>query len=340
MKVITIGRHANNDFVINDIKVSRNHVQIVQDDNKNFTLVDLSSTNGTFVNGQKIIGEVRLNPSDIVKIGDSTLPWQVYFPPTQSSEPAQPEPEVISTSKCKIWIMVAVVVAVLILICGVFVIFNKDRKSESTVEMPQTTSSENDTEFLKSTADAAEAQSEYDKIKKEEAETKAQALEKEKIAANAEKQAALVTKIKAEEKVAEKQKELKKVEAEKEEAKKNDTEKQKELTKAKAEIEEATKKQKELERELEKKNQENEKLKREKDAKSKAKLSEQFNLLIEKADMAILNDVCTHFNYSTHGTTAKKILTQHFIDENTDNNRRLEIISEINTQKAKKQQSQ
>jgi len=80
MKIIKIGRSSSNDVVIsNDLKVSVTHCQIIKDDFGNYRLVDTNSTNGTFVNGVKRHGEVHLNQSDIVRIGNTTLPWQTYF---------------------------------------------------------------------------------------------------------------------------------------------------------------------------------------------------------------------------------------------------------------------
>ena len=71
MKVITIGRNKeNNDVVVNDNKVSRNHLQIIRDDQGNFSVLDLNSTNGTYVNGQRISGEVPLKVADELEIGD------------------------------------------------------------------------------------------------------------------------------------------------------------------------------------------------------------------------------------------------------------------------------
>ena len=80
MKVVKVGRSSTNDIVIdNDSKVSRTHCQIILDDAGNFRLIDINSTNGTFVNGIRRQGEVFLNTNDIVRIGDTTLPWQSYF---------------------------------------------------------------------------------------------------------------------------------------------------------------------------------------------------------------------------------------------------------------------
>jgi aspartyl protease family protein len=78
MKVITIGRDTDNDVVINDAKVSRHHLQIVSDGG-NYRIVDFNSSNGTFVNDRKISGETALFANDIVRIGNTILPWQTYF---------------------------------------------------------------------------------------------------------------------------------------------------------------------------------------------------------------------------------------------------------------------
>lgn len=79
MKVITIGRSDENNIVIKDAKVSRTHLQLVQNDNGICSVVDLNSVNGTFVNGKKITGEVYLQASDIIRIGDTTLNWHKYI---------------------------------------------------------------------------------------------------------------------------------------------------------------------------------------------------------------------------------------------------------------------
>lgn len=81
MKIVKIGRSSSNDVNIDDKLVSRAHCQIIQDDNGEFTIIDANSLNGTFINGTKRHGQVKLNPNDIVRIGNTTLPWQSYFTP-------------------------------------------------------------------------------------------------------------------------------------------------------------------------------------------------------------------------------------------------------------------
>ena len=86
MKVITIGRDLNNDIVVNDSKASRHHLQIIKAGGS-FRIVDFNSTNGTFVNDQKISGEIALFPNDIVRIGNTVLPWQTYFIERETKRP-------------------------------------------------------------------------------------------------------------------------------------------------------------------------------------------------------------------------------------------------------------
>lgn len=80
MKVIKIGRSSANDIVIqNDAYVGRTHCEIIRDDNGGYWINDLNSTNGTFVNGVRRSGQTKLNSNDIVRIGNTTLPWKNYF---------------------------------------------------------------------------------------------------------------------------------------------------------------------------------------------------------------------------------------------------------------------
>jgi|GEM_PF-5797461 len=78
MKVITIGRDIDNDIVVHDSKVSRHHLQIINETGS-FKIIDFNSKNGTFVNERKISGETALLMNDVVRIGDTILPWQNYF---------------------------------------------------------------------------------------------------------------------------------------------------------------------------------------------------------------------------------------------------------------------
>lgn len=80
MKLIKIGRTEGNDLVIkDDTTISRNHAEIFQDDEGNIFLTDLNSSNGTFINGNKLEDSIILKKKDIVKIGNTLIDWKVYF---------------------------------------------------------------------------------------------------------------------------------------------------------------------------------------------------------------------------------------------------------------------
>ncbi len=66
---VTIGRLPGNDIILAKGNVSKYHSRIVAKDGK-FIIVDMKSTNGTFVNGKKIAAPQVLKPSDQVFIGD------------------------------------------------------------------------------------------------------------------------------------------------------------------------------------------------------------------------------------------------------------------------------
>ena len=53
-KNIHIGRDPQNDYVINDKNVSRNHAKLIIYNDTEYFLEDLNSSNGTFVNGVRI----------------------------------------------------------------------------------------------------------------------------------------------------------------------------------------------------------------------------------------------------------------------------------------------
>jgi hypothetical protein len=79
MQTVTFGRGSQNDVVFSDMTVSGTHCRIEMDDAGRITITDLNSTNGTRVNGVAISSPTILNPSDVVKIGNTTLDWQQYF---------------------------------------------------------------------------------------------------------------------------------------------------------------------------------------------------------------------------------------------------------------------
>src|SRR6476620_8495993 len=66
---VTIGRVPGNDVVLPKGNVSKRHSRIVLKDSR-FIVVDLKSTNGTYVNGRKITSPLVVKESDKIYIGD------------------------------------------------------------------------------------------------------------------------------------------------------------------------------------------------------------------------------------------------------------------------------
>jgi pilus assembly protein CpaF len=69
---VTIGRVQGNDIILPKGNVSKRHSRIVLKDGK-FIIVDLKSTNGTYVNGRKITSPLVVKSSDKIYIGDFIL---------------------------------------------------------------------------------------------------------------------------------------------------------------------------------------------------------------------------------------------------------------------------
>ncbi|WP_257459066.1 ATPase, T2SS/T4P/T4SS family [Archangium lipolyticum] len=88
---ITIGRLAGNDIVLAKGNVSKYHSKIVSKDGK-LIVVDMKSTNGTFVNGKKIAGPQVVKPSDQIFIGDYIINVEPLSEPSMTRT-APPEEE-------------------------------------------------------------------------------------------------------------------------------------------------------------------------------------------------------------------------------------------------------
>jgi class 3 adenylate cyclase len=71
---LTLGRATTNSLVIDDISASRQHAEILFDSNTDtVTLIDLNSTNGTYLNHQRVYGSTRLHHEDLVRIGQVVM---------------------------------------------------------------------------------------------------------------------------------------------------------------------------------------------------------------------------------------------------------------------------
>src|SRR5581483_5470212 len=102
---VTIGRVAGNDIILPKGNVSKRHSRIVLKDGK-FIIVDLKSTNGTYVNGRKITSPLVVKGTDKIYIGDFILSieelgaaaaaaapdMEAAVPPSRPKQPTVPPP--------------------------------------------------------------------------------------------------------------------------------------------------------------------------------------------------------------------------------------------------------
>ena len=70
-----IGRLADCTVIISDSNTSRHHAKITRS-GSGFVIADLSSTNGTFVNGERLIADHRLADGDIITVGSVSLRFE------------------------------------------------------------------------------------------------------------------------------------------------------------------------------------------------------------------------------------------------------------------------
>jgi hypothetical protein len=88
LPVVNIGRRLDNQLVIDDPRVSRNHSQLRAIKGR-FVLFDLNSTGGSFVNGQRTSQSV-LYPGDVISLAGVALIFGQDNPP--------PRPDMASTA--------------------------------------------------------------------------------------------------------------------------------------------------------------------------------------------------------------------------------------------------
>ena len=78
--VVNLGRRADNQIIIQDPRVSRQHAQLRAVRN-HYVLFDLNSSGGTYVNGQRI-SQITLKPGDVISLAGVTLIYSEDSPQT------------------------------------------------------------------------------------------------------------------------------------------------------------------------------------------------------------------------------------------------------------------
>lgn len=86
--VIAFGRDPENEISLDDAQVSRHHAILRRQDDE-LILEDLGSTNGTWVNGERIVGPHVLQPTETISIGSSVFGVTGFSAPSTVSMSAQ-----------------------------------------------------------------------------------------------------------------------------------------------------------------------------------------------------------------------------------------------------------
>lgn len=76
-KTFSLGRAKDNNVVFISPKVSRRHALVHAQGGSEFSLVDLGSSNGTHLNGRRVIQPTSLQHGDVIQIGEQSLTFRL-----------------------------------------------------------------------------------------------------------------------------------------------------------------------------------------------------------------------------------------------------------------------
>jgi pSer/pThr/pTyr-binding forkhead associated (FHA) protein len=89
--VTSLGRHDDCVIRIKSSQVSRRHCEVVETDGK-LVVRDLGSSNGTFVNGKRVLGQQALKVGDELTVGSVTLRVATLGRPVAATHPEGAKP--------------------------------------------------------------------------------------------------------------------------------------------------------------------------------------------------------------------------------------------------------
>ena len=133
---VTIGRQAQCDIQVEDTWMSRQHARIVWTGTA-YEIEDLGSTNGTFVNGERVVGSRALRTGDRLQLGDQVeLAFQLRAPAPLAEKPAfsgtaAPPPK----SRARLWVP-ALLGLLLVLIAGGMIYYFLSDNGQTETETP------------------------------------------------------------------------------------------------------------------------------------------------------------------------------------------------------------
>lgn len=85
-KTFSLGRAKDNNVVFSSTKVSRRHALVHAQGEAEFSLVDLGSSNGTHLNGRRVVQPVSLQHGDVIQIGEQSLTFRIEEAPDALGE--------------------------------------------------------------------------------------------------------------------------------------------------------------------------------------------------------------------------------------------------------------
>jgi pSer/pThr/pTyr-binding forkhead associated (FHA) protein len=71
-QVMRIGRRPDNDIIVSDLGVSKQHAELRRSPAGRYSIIDVGSHNGTYVNDTRV-NQQELNEGDIIAIGHATF---------------------------------------------------------------------------------------------------------------------------------------------------------------------------------------------------------------------------------------------------------------------------
>ena len=93
---ITIGRRPDNDIALPwDSEVSRRHAHLLRTE-KGWALVDDGSRNGSFLNGERVTGQLSLSDGDVFRFGDTVVLFRAPVPDEDRERRVFLEPEQVT----------------------------------------------------------------------------------------------------------------------------------------------------------------------------------------------------------------------------------------------------
>ena len=98
--VVNVGRGGTNDLIVNNDTVSSHHARLAYNLNQ-WWLHDLNSTNGTYINGQRLIASTVLTTGDMIGFGEVNLMVSIGLAPNASGVWGDPIQEFTHGARAK-----------------------------------------------------------------------------------------------------------------------------------------------------------------------------------------------------------------------------------------------